>query len=115
MAANVRKVPFPDWLARTECVVCFDKENLSEDGERLKSEPVKKKCIWSECSKRVNDKDGKKIEVTGTVIIKGDIAPKMKEISSGRVIINNKEYAISSTSRPCNPDGTVHHTELNLI
>lgn len=115
MASKVKKVRFPDWLANTDCVIFLENENLSEDGEMQKIESISKKCIFSECSKRVYGKDNKKTEVSGTVIVKGDIAPSLKEISGGRVTIKDKEYAISSASRPCNPDGTVHHTELNLL
>lgn len=38
-----------------------------------------------------------------------------KKIAGGQVIINDTEYEIFQASKPRNPDGTVHHTTLELM
>lgn len=116
MARNVKKVPFPDFLLRTPCETRLYTDNVTEDGDKevYKGGIKDLKCIYSEASKRVYDKDGKVTVLTGKVIVKGDIAPKLKNVSSGVIIINNNEMLIHSASRPRNPDGTVHHTEFEV-
>ena len=73
------------------------------------------KCRFVETTKIIISPDGRKIQLVGKVILLGDIAPTIKKISGGQVIINDIEYEIYQASRPRNPDGTVHHTTLELI
>ena len=73
------------------------------------------KCRFVETTKIIISSDGRKIQLVGKVILLGDIAPTIKKISGGQVIINDIQYEIYQASRPRNPDGTVHHTTLELI
>lgn len=103
-------------LLNNECDVVIYQEGLSEDGEPLTSLNLKNvKCRFVEKTKIVISSDGKKIELIGKVILLGDIASKIKKISGGQVVVNNTEYEIYQASRPRNPDGTVHHTTLELV
>lgn len=115
--SNIKKLPFPDFLLKTELIIKLhdDQSNIDENGSPIvKKEIADQKCIFSEKAQRIIDSDGKELILSGEVILKGDIAPDMKIISSGVVIINNREYQIYSGSRPRNPDGTIHHTTLLL-
>lgn len=115
MAKKVNKVPFPDWLLRTPCEIRLNTGGVTEDGDReVYIGGIKEKCIYSEASKRIYDKDGKTIELVGQVIVKGDIASRLKNVSDGEIIINDKTLMIHSAARPRNPDGTVHHTEFQV-
>ena len=40
---------------------------------------------------------------------------KLKKITGGIVKIDESEYQIYQASKPRNPDGTVHHTTLELM
>lgn len=103
-------------LLNNECDVKLYKEGLSEEGEPLTSLNLKKqRCRFVEKTKVIINSDGKKVELIGKVILLGDIAPHIKKISGGKVIINEAEYEIFQASRPRNPDGSVHHTSLELI
>ena len=120
MASNVKKVPFPDFLLRTPCEIKLNTGNVTEDGDKEVFVVNKRgnedlKCIYSEGSRRVYDKDGKETILTGKVIVKGDIAPKLKTVSDGVIIINKNEHLIHEGRRPRNPDGSVHHTEFDVI
>lgn len=103
-------------LLNNECDVVIYQEGLSEDGEPLTSLNLKnQKCRFVEKTKIIISSDGRKVELVGKVILLGDIVPKIKKISGGQVIVNETEYEIYQASRPRNPDGTVHHTTLELI
>lgn len=103
-------------LLNNECDVILYQEGLSEEGEPLTSINLKKqKCRFVEKTKVIINSDGKKVELLGKVILLGDIAPNIKKISGGQVRINEAEYEVFQASRPRNPDGSVHHTSLELI
>lgn len=103
-------------LLNNECDVIIYQEGLSEDGEPLTFLDLKKqKCRFVEKTKVIISSDGRKVELIGKVIILGDMAPNIKKISGGDVIINNSKYEIYQASRPRNPDGTVYMTTLELM
>lgn len=103
-------------LLNNECDVRIYQEGLSEEGEPLTSLDLEKqKCRFVEKTKIIINPDGKKVELVGKVILLGDIAPDIKKISGGEVIINGSKYEIYQASRPRNPDGSIHHTSLELI
>ena len=114
MARNIQTLPFPDWLLNTDCKIIFNSEGISEDGEPINEVEITGKCIFSEHSKRVIDSTGKEIILTGKCILKGDIAPSLKNVSDGEITINNRKYEIFSGSRPKNPNGSVYSTNLEL-
>ncbi len=103
-------------LLNNECDVIIYQEGLSEEGEPLTSLDLKKeKCRFVERTKIIINPDGKKVELVGMVILLGDIAPGVKKISGGQVRINDTVYNIYQASRPRNPDGSIHHTTLELM
>ena len=103
-------------LLNNKCDVKLYQEGLSEEGEPLTSLDIKnEKCRFVEKSKTIITADGKKVELVGKVILLGDIAPEIKKISGGEVIVNNSKYEIYQASRPRNPDGSVQHTTLELM
>ena len=103
-------------LLNNECDVVIYQEGLSEDGEPLTSLDLKEqKCRFVEKTKIIISSDGRKVELVGKVILLGDIAPTIKKISGGQVVVNDTEYEIYQASRPRNPDGTIHHTALELV
>lgn len=103
-------------LLNNECDVNIYQEGLSEEGEPLNSLNLEsKKCRFVEKTKVIITADGRKVELVGKVILLGDIAPDIKKISGGEVIVNNSKYEIYQGSRPRNPDGTVYMTTLELM
>ena len=112
---NIKRVKYPEFLEQTPCTLILERGGLNEDGEPEAAVTVSAKVIYSEHSRRVIDKDGKTVMLTGKIFKKGDIAPELAHISGGQAIVNGVSYDIHAASRPRNPDGTVHHTELELI
>jgi len=108
----VAKLPFPDFLAKTQIKVAMTK--LSEDGEPVEQLLYEGKCIYNEKSKQVLDAERRLVLLSATAIIKGDIWPG-KDIE-GHVQIAGSEIkrTIFRAARPRNPDGSVYSTELEL-
>lgn len=103
-------------LLNNLCNVKLYQEGLSEEGEPLTSLNLEnQKCRFVEKTKIIINADGKKVELVGKVILLGDIAPNIKKISGGEVIVNDSRYEIYQASRPRNPDGSIHHTTLELV
>lgn len=115
MAFSIQKLPFPDALANVPCTVVINIEGVSEDGAPIDAITVGTMCIFSEHGKRVIDNDGKAITLNGKAIIKGDIAPDLPSISDGTFTVFNRTYEIFAGHRPRNPDGSVHHSEFELL
>ena len=114
MANKISVLPFPDWLLKTEYLLILNQEGISEEGSPLESLKARGKYIFSEKAKRIIDAEGKQITLLGKVIIKGDIAPSLKSVSDGVIIINGNSYEIYAGYRPRNPNGTIHHTEFEI-
>ncbi len=114
-------------LLNNKCDVKLYQEGLSEEGEPLTSLNLEnQKCRFIEKTKTIITADGKKVNLVGKVILLGDIAPNIKKISGGEVsnvitvidgkeVVNESKYEIYQASRPRNPDGSVHHTTLELM
>lgn len=115
MAFSIKRLPFPDALANVPCQIALYEEGISEDGGPVTGAIFAGMCVFSEHAKRVIDNDGKTITLNGKAIIKGDIAPQLPSVSDGVFYVFNREYHIHAGHRPRNPDGTVHHTELELL
>lgn len=115
MANRIKVLPFPDWLLNTDYSITLNEKGISEEGEPISSFSGSGKCIWSEKSKRIIDSEGKQITLLGKVIVKGDIAPSLKSVSDGAITINGNSYEIYAGYRPRNPNGTIHHTEFEVM
>lgn len=114
MVQYVKRLPFPDFLLVTDYSVILNQEGLSEDGEPIAQFSRSGKCIFSEKSKRIITDEGKQVTLLGKVIIKGDLAPSLKNISDGAITINGCSYEIHTASRPRNPDGTIYSTNFEV-
>ena len=114
-------------LLNNLCNVKLYQEGLSEEGEPLTSLNLEnQRCRFVEKTKIIITADGQKVELVGKVILLGDIAPNIKKISGGEVsniitmingkeVVNESKYKVYQASRPRNPDGSVHHTTLELM
>lgn len=77
-------------------------------------EEIETKCTLNEKNLYIRNADGKLIRLESRVYIGRDIAPEQM-IIEGKVELGGKTYNIYRTARPRNPDGSVHHTKLELI
>lgn len=114
-ANNVKKLPFPNWLLKTACNITLNKGGIGRNGEPLENVTWNGMCIFSEKAKRVIDTEGKQITLLGEVLVKGDIAPDLKNVSDGKIVINGVSYEIHAGYRPRNPNGSIHHTKFEVM
>lgn len=61
----------------------------------------------------VQDAEGKKVESQGQVIFFHDVCSEVEKLT-GQVIVNGATKQMIVGKRLRNPDGTVHHVELEL-
>ena len=104
------KLPFPDWCLVTPIKVYAEEE--TEDGveEKLIFDG---KCNYSEKTKTTLNEQRQVVELTGKVLLKGDIYPG--KLIKGYVEINNKKRTIYRSRKLRNPDGSIYSTELDLM
>ena len=111
----MRKLPFPNHLLNTQCKVTLNQEGLTEQGEPAAALTWEGKVIFSEKSRTTVAADNRIIRLEGQIIAKGDIAPSIETISDGEVSVGGKTYHVYRSERARNPDGSIHHTVLELM
>lgn len=105
--------PIPKVLFNTPCYISIN-ETINEDGEPVYETLYEGKCIAINKSKQVMDAEKHIIRLEGTLILDGDIAPGVT-VASGLASFNGVAWKIYRCFRPANPDGSIHHTELELM
>lgn len=97
------------------CTVTIYTEGITEDGEPEIAIQGEFKCNYQDGAKTILTKEQKKVEITGTALFCGDIAPNLPVISDGEVTIFGVTRKIARGTKVRNPDGTVNYTRLELI
>ena len=72
-------------------------------------------CNYQDSAKTVLTAQRKKVEVSGVILIPGDIAPNSPTISGGFAEINGVRREIVRGVKARNPDGTVNFTEFDVM
>lgn len=72
-------------------------------------------CNYQDSAKTVLTAQQKKVEVSGVILVPGDIARNSPTISGGFAEINGVRREIVKGVKARNPDGTVNFTELDVI
>lgn len=72
-------------------------------------------CNYRDGAKTVLTKEKKKVEVSGVILIPGDICPHAAAISGGFAEIFGERREIVRGIKARNPDGTVNFTELDVM
>lgn len=105
------KLPFPKWILKTPVKVY--RTETSEDGEPVEELIFNGLACLDEKSKQTLDKERRLVQLTGKVILQGDIYPP--GLIEGFVEIRGERRNIFRSARPQHPDGTVFSTELELM
>ena len=93
----------------------INQEGISEDGGPLKALEIDTMCNYQDKAKKVLTEQQQLIEIEGTALINGDIAPQLPSISNGKVVVNGVERRIFRGTKARNTDGTVNYTKLELV
>ena len=102
-------------FCKTPIHIVINQEGISEDGEPLKALEIDTMCNYQDKAKKVLTEQQQLIEIEGTALINGDIAPSLASISNGTVVVNGVERRIFRGTKARNPDGTVNYTKLELV
>ena len=102
-------------FCKTPIHIVINQEGMSEDGEPLKALEIDTMCNYQDKAKKVLTEQQQLIEIEGTALINGDIAPSLASISNGTVVVNGVERRIFRGTKARNPDGTVNYTKLELV
>lgn len=102
----------PSRVCQTPCTVALT-DGVGEDGAPKVVASLKLKCNWQDAPRQVLDAERHLIQLGGTALFDGDIAPAV-DILAGTVTIYGREWTIYRGSKCRNPDGTVNYTKLEL-
>ena len=105
----------PQRLCRTDVNIVLEQEGVTEYGEPLPTYNYIGKCNYQDKAKTVYTAEKKLVQITGSILIPGDICPELPVISSGRAVVHGVERNILQGSKARNPDGTVNFTEVLLV
>lgn len=109
----MNKLPYPHFMDVTPITVTLT-NGIEESGAEKTVTTVNTFCYFEENVETSRDVDGIKHKLKGKAIMGRDVSALVKTIK-GSVSVNGVTYKILTGSRFNNPDGTVHHTELELV
>lgn len=98
----------------TDIKVTVESEELNENGTPKTLIDWSGKCNYQDKAKRIYTGEKILVEVTGTCLIPGDIAPELLIIPSGVVHVFGVDRNLVLGTKARNPDRTVNFTQLEL-
>lgn len=105
----------PQAMCKTEIHVEMDREGYGNFGRPLETVVYDGKCNYQDGGRTILTAEKKLIQITGTALFPGDIAPELPLISGGTVMVFGVKRTIQSGTKARNPDGTVNYCKLELI
>lgn len=103
----------PPRVCKTPCVVTLT-DGTGEDGAPKVAAKLELKCNWQDKPKQVLNAERQVIQLSGTALFDGDIAPQL-DVLAGEVEIYGEAWTIYRGSKCRNPDGAVNYTRLELM
>ena len=105
----------PKSLCRTDIKVHLESEEMNNLGEPKYMADLDLKCNFQDKAKTIFTVEKKLIQITGTAMFPGDIAPDFPSLSGGTVTVFGQERRIQQGSKNRNPDGTVNYCTLEVV
>lgn len=105
----------PKRLCRTDIHVHLESEELNKLGEPRYTADLDLKCNFQDKAKTILTTEKKLVQITGTALFPGDIAPDMPSLSGGTVTVFGEERRILQGAKNRNPDGTVNFCTLEVV
>lgn len=102
-------------MCTTDIHVEIYSEEIGEEGQPIHLIDADLKCNYQDNAKRILTSEQKIVQITGSALFRGDIAPDVPVISSGKATIFGMDRQIVFGEKARNPDGTVNYTRLELI
>lgn len=105
----------PKHLCKTDIHVHLESEELNNMGEPKYMVDLDLKCNFQDKAKTILTTEKKLVQVTGTALFPGDIAPDFSTLSGGLVKVFGEERRIEQGMKARNPDGTVNYCQLEVV
>ncbi|MDO4327125.1 MAG: hypothetical protein Q4E24_14015 [bacterium] len=93
----------------------MESENITNLGEPAETLDLDLMCNFQDKAKTILTAEKKLVQITGSAMFCGDIAPEMASLSSGTVTVFGEERRIEQGMKARNPDGTVNFCQLEVI
>ncbi len=105
----------PKKLCRIDIHVHLESEELNTDGEPEHVVDLDLKCNFQDSAKTILTAEKKIVQISGTALFPGDIAPNMPSLSGGTVTVFGEERRILQGMKARNPDGSVNYCRLDVV
>lgn len=105
----------PKSLCRTDIKIHLESEETNNLGDPKYIKDLSLKCNFQDKAKTIFTAEKKLIQITGTALLPGDIAPDVPTLSGGTITVFGHERRILQGSKNRNPDGTVNYCTLEVI
>lgn len=105
----------PKSLCRVPIRIHLESEELNNLGEPKQVVDLDLLCNFQDRAKTIFTDEKKVVQVTGTALLAGDIAPDFPTLSGGTALIFGVERRIAQGTKARNPDGTVNHCKLEVV
>lgn len=102
-------------LCKNQIHVHLESEGTDEYGQPEKVLDLDLLCNFQDGAKTVWTDEKKLVQITGTALFPGDIAPDWPSLSGGTVTVFGEVRRINRGSKARNPDGTVNYCRLEVV
>lgn len=105
----------PKRLCKTPVHVHLESEELNKLGEPKYVLDADLICNFQDRAKTILTAEKKLVQITGSALFPGDIAPDMPTLSGGTLTVFGVERRIEQGCKNRNPDGTVNFCSLEVV
>lgn len=105
----------PKRLCKTPIKVCLESEEVNEQGMPKQTLDIELFCNFQDGAKTILTEEKKRVQITGTALFQGDIAPDFPSLSGGTVEVFGEIRRIEQGRKARNPDGTVNYCRLDVV
>lgn len=95
--------------------VHLESEEIGNLGEPKYSLDADLLCNFQDRAKTILTAEKKLVQLTGTAMFPGDIAPDMPSLSGGFMTVFGERRRIEQGAKNRNPDGTVNYCTLEVV
>ncbi len=105
----------PNRLCKTKIHVHLESEEITNLGQPKYTADLDLICNFQDKAKTILTAEKKLVQINGTAMFPGDIAPDMPSLSGGTVTVFGEERRIAQGTKNRNPDGTVNYCTLEVM
>lgn len=105
----------PKRLCKIPVHVHLESEGLTNQGAPRHVLEADLMCSFQDRAKTILTAEKKLVQITGTALFPGDIAPEMPSLSGGTLTVFGETRRIQQGAKNRNPDGTVNFCTLEVV